>query len=52
MKGRPLPGAVDRPFGAPERFTPDEFAIVVLGWPADDDESPPRPDGQDTTSTT
>jgi hypothetical protein len=44
MKGRPLPGQVERPFGAPERFTPDEFAAAVLGARADDDESPPPPD--------
>lgn len=31
MNGRPLTGAVDRPFGA--RMTPAEFAAVVLQAP-------------------
>lgn len=44
MKGRHLPGAVERPFGAPARFTSDEFAEVVLGQrPADEAQASPTP---------
>lgn len=45
MNGRPLPGAVELPFGR-TRLTPDEFAELVLR-PAAGDEPAPADDEDD-----